>query len=71
MYNNNNNCKVQIEKVSIDLQGRFIICDIKTKETCLTWANVYAPIEDNPAFFFDLFDHLTDSKGEDLNRGLQ
>ena len=68
MYENNNNFNFQIEKVSIDPQGRFIICDIKTNETCLTWANVYAPNEDNPAFFLDLFDHLTDFKaGVNMN----
>ena len=36
-----------------------LICNIKTNKTCLTFANRYAPNEDNPAFFFDLFDHLT------------
>ena len=56
----NNNFNFQIEKVFIDPRERFIICDIKTNETCLTLANIYAPNEDNPAFFLNLFDHLTD-----------
>ena len=38
----NNNFDFQIEKVFIDPQGRFIICDIKTNENCLTLANIYA-----------------------------
>ena len=59
----NNNFSSQIEKVFIDPQGRFIICDIKTNETCFTLANIYAP---NPAFLLDLFDHLADFKGEDI-----
>ena len=62
----NNNFDFQIEKVFIDPQGRFIICDIKTNENCLTLANVYAPNEDNPAFFLDFFDHLTDFKGDEI-----
>ena len=45
----NNNFNFQIEKVFIDPQGRFIICDIKINEKFLTLANIYAPKEDNPA----------------------
>ena len=29
-------------------------------------ANIYAPNDDNPAFFLDFFDHLTDFKGNDI-----
>ena len=65
----NNNFDFQIEKVFIDPQGRFIICDIKTNENCLTLANIYAPNEDNPAFFLDFFDHLIDFKGDDIIMG--
>ena len=32
-------------------------------------ANIYVPNEDNPAFFFDLFDYLADFKGEDIILG--
>lgn len=32
-------------------------------------ANIYAPNEDNPAFFLDLFDHLSDFKGDDIILG--
>ena len=62
----NNNFNFQIEKVFIDPRERFIICDIKTNETCLTLANIYAPNEDNSAFFLDLFEHLADLNGEDI-----
>ena len=44
-------------------------CDIKTNETNLILANIYVPNEDNPAFFFDLFDYLADFKGEDIILG--
>ena len=66
----NNNFKLQIEKVFIDTQGRFIICDIRTNETSLTLANIYAPNADNPAIFLDLFDHLADLKGDYFRRRL-
>ena len=65
----NNNFNLQIEKVFIDPQGSFIICNIKTNETSLTLANIYAPNKDNPAFFLDLFDHLADFTGEDIILG--
>ena len=64
-----NNFNFQIEKVFVDPQGRFIICDIKTNETSLTLANIYAPNEDHPAFFLELFNHLADFKGEDIILG--
>ena len=62
----NNNFDFQIEKVFIDPQGRFIVCDIKTNEKILTLGNIYAPNEDNPAFFLDFFDHLVDFKCNDI-----
>ena len=65
----NNNFDFHIEKVFIDPQGRFIICNIKTNENCLTLANIYAPNEDNPAFFLNFFEHLTDFKGDDIIMG--
>ena len=69
MYTFNNNFNLQIEKVFIDPQGRFIICDIKANETSLTLANIYAPNEDNPPLFLDLLDYLGDFKGEDIILG--
>lgn len=62
----NNNFDFQIEKAYIDPQGRFIVCDIQTNGKSLTLANIYAPNDDNPAFFLDFFDHLTDFKCEDI-----
>ena len=49
----NNNFNLQIEKLFIDPSGRFIICDIKANKKCLTLANIYAPNEDDQAFFLD------------------
>ena len=59
---------MQIQKVFTDPQGRFILCDIETNEKCLnlSLANIYAPNEDNPAFFLDFFDHVIDFKCNDI-----
>ena len=62
----NNNFNLQIQKLFIDPVGRFIICDIKANEKSLTLANIYAPNEDNPAFFLDFFEHLDDFKCDDI-----
>ena len=57
---------MQIEKLFIDPSGRFIICDIKANKKCLTLANIYAPNEDDQAFFLDFFEHLTDFECDDV-----
>ena len=62
----NDNFDFQIQRAFIDPQGRFIVCDIQTNGKSLTLANIYAPNDDNPAFFLDFFDHLTDFKCEDI-----
>ena len=45
-------------KTYIDASGRYILCDLKVNGKNLTLANIYAPNEDDPAFFKCLFDHL-------------
>ena len=62
----NNNFSFQIERTFVDLSGRFIICDIKANDKSLTLANIYAPNDDNPAFFLDWFVHLDDFKCDDI-----
>ena len=62
----NNNFNLQIQKQYIDPLGRFIVCDIKANEKHLTLANIYAPNDDNPAFFSDFFDHLADFRSEEI-----
>jgi len=54
----NNNFDLQIMKTYIDDSGRFILCDLKTNGKIITLTNIYAPNEDDPAFFKNLFDHL-------------
>ena len=44
----------------MDLSGHYIVCDIKTDEKLFTLANIYAPNEDDPTFFRQVFDRLHD-----------
>ena len=55
-----NNFDFQLKRTYVDPNGRFIICDITTDKKCVTIATLYAPIEDDPNFFSNLFDHLND-----------
>ena len=54
----NNNFKFQILKQFSDPEGRFLIADIKTEGKLLTYANIYAPNEDNPTFFKNVLNQL-------------
>ena len=51
------------QRLYTDPAGRFIICDLKANEKFLTLANIYAPNEDKPSFFYD---HLLNFKCEDI-----
>ena len=50
----------------IDASGRYMLCDLKANGKNLTLANIYAPNEDDPAFFKCLFDHLQDFQGDEI-----
>ena len=62
----NNNFDLQIMKTFIDDSGRLILCDLKRNGKSITLANIYAPNEDDPAFFKNLLDHLEDFEGEEI-----
>ncbi|KAL9967518.1 hypothetical protein ACROYT_G025762 [Oculina patagonica] len=62
----NNNFDLQIKKTYTDDSGRLILCDLKTNGKSITLANIYAPNDDDPAFFKNLFDHLQDFEGEEI-----
>ena len=46
-----NNFAFQLERSYSDPKGRFIICDVKTNGRLFTLATIYAPNDDDPAFF--------------------
>ena len=62
----NNNFNLQILKVFLDPNGRFIICDIEANGKILTLVNIYAPNEDDPKFFQLLFEHLSVFRSEEI-----
>ena len=49
--------------------GRYIVCDIRADEKFFTLANIYAPNEDYPTFFKQVFDHLHDFVCEEIILG--
>ena len=54
----NNNFIFHLQRTYLDPNGRFIICDVKVEEKCVTLATLYAPNDDEPSFFLNFFDHL-------------
>ena len=58
--------KELLTEAKLDTTGRFIICDIKTEEKYITLATIYAPNDDEPAFFQNFFEHLLDFRCDDL-----
>ena len=53
------NISLQINKITRDNVGRFVICDCYVKEQPLLICCVCAPNEDKPQFFLDLFDAMS------------
>lgn len=45
---------------------RLLIFDLTTNDVNMTLANIYAPNEDNPAFFEDFFYRLSDFNCDDI-----
>ena len=62
----NSNFDLQIMKTYIDGSGRLILCDLKTNGKSITLTNIYAPNEDDLAFFKNLLDHLQDFEGDEI-----
>ena len=44
-----------IKEIRRDMQGRYIIVQIELENSTYTIANIYAPNEDNPKFFSEVF----------------
>ena len=51
--------KEKIKKQTIDMQGRFIIVDVDIEDKFYTIVNLYAPNIDDPNFFIQLFEQLS------------
>lgn len=57
----NNNCQFTLNQSIIDPNGRFIIITASINHTTYTLANIYGPNCDDPVFFNDLFNLLSNS----------
>ena len=49
-----------------DPNGRFIVVDVKMENRIITLVNIYAPNDDNPAFFKNVLNHLLFFNCEDI-----
>ena len=47
-------------------KGRCIICEFKSSGKTITFANIYAPNEDDPTFFKTFPDHVLDFQGNEI-----
>ena len=62
----NNAFTFQISRTYCDPGRRYIICDLITNGKQLTLANIYAPNNDDPAFFTSVFERLADFKCDEI-----
>ena len=65
----NNNFSFEIVKQFSDPEGRFILCDIKTDSKIVTLLNIYAPNNDDPTFFENIYEHLNSFECEEIVYG--
>ena len=61
-----NNFNFEIIKYKADVNGRFIIIDIKIENQLYTIANIYGPNNDDPEFFQQFGENLLDFSGENI-----
>ena len=62
----NNNFQFDIIRQFSDQEGRFIIIDVKINNKVMTLVNIYAPNNDNPAFFQNLLCHILSFECEEV-----
>ena len=65
----NNNFDFQIVRQFSDPEGRFVLCDIKIDNKILTLLNIYAPNEDKPVFFENIYNNLVSFECEEIILG--
>ena len=65
----NSNFDFQIVRQFSDPEGRFVLCDIKIDNKILTLLNIYAPNEDEPVFFENIYNNLVSFECEEIILG--
>ena len=64
-----NNFEFEVLRQFSDPEGRLIIIDIKIENKIITLVNIYAPNDDNPAFFKKVLSHLLSFDCEEIVLG--
>ena len=62
----NNNYNFEIIKYKADVNGRFIIINVKIENQLYTIANIYGPNNDDPEFFKQFGENLLDFSGKNI-----
>lgn len=62
----NNNFEQKVDRIITDKNGNFVILDITVQGKKLTIANVYGPNQDNPNFYINLFNKITETENDQL-----
>ena len=57
--------QVVVAKIIKDVNGRFVLIDIEIEGKRFAIVNVYAPNEDKPEFFLDLFSEMSKMQAAD------
>ena len=65
----NINLEFEVIRQFSDPEERFIIIDIKIENKIITLVNIYAPNDDNPAFFKKVLSHLLSFDCEEIVLG--
>lgn len=56
----------EVEEVTIDQSGRYIILDIKVGSQQFILANIYGPNKDDPVFYVKLFESIESRENDSM-----
>ena len=62
----NNYFEQKVKKVKTDRNGNYIILDTEIQGKDITLANIYGPNEDNPNFYENLIQNISDFENENV-----
>lgn len=62
----NNNFEQKVERIKTDKNGNFIILDMLIQGKKLTLVNLYGPNQDNPQFYINLFQKITEFENDKI-----
>ena len=62
----NNNFEQKVNRFTTDKNGNFIILDITIQSKRFTLAAIYGPNQDNPQFYVNLFNKITEYENDNV-----